>query len=145
MTCVSPGKILIGVATFVVVVAVASAIVQNPPSLQRARRFDEMRVQDLNQLQMKVEAYHRQHKALPGDLASVCPRCAADFVDPATHTPYGYEKTGEADYKLCAVFATSTQEQRPRSTFKSYWSEWVHDVGQTCFERHVTLPEKAGN
>lgn len=131
------GKTLAAAASVVVIAAVAAAIIQNPPSYQRLRMLDRKRVQDLSQIYFRINAQWDNKKALPPKLADL----ATNYKDPETGIPYIYEKTGDKSYRLCAVFATSNNDeknQRPNITYDDFLSTWQHGIGQTCFDRSVS-------
>ena len=72
MTSTSGNKILAGVVTTIVVGAVISAIVLlDPPGVQRQRKMDSRRIEDLVSIQRAIEEYWTRHKALPPDLATL--------------------------------------------------------------------------
>ncbi|MDD5586106.1 MAG: hypothetical protein PHY92_04000 [Alphaproteobacteria bacterium] len=127
------GRLLAGLSTAIVVIAVTVAIVQNPPGLQRLRKLDERRVQDLERITNSIENYWRTDKVLPADLAAVDKKYGIGNTDPETKAPYIYEKTGERNYKLCAVFAVDSgnmQNSRHHYTTRN----WKHGKGRHCFD-----------
>ena len=106
--------------TTIVVGAVITAIaLLDPPGVQRQRKMDERRIEDLMSIQRATEEYWTRHKALPPDLATLGkePGLLVPANDPETGTPYVYEVTGPKSYRLCAVFARTTAE---RASVPSY-------------------------
>lgn len=132
-------RLLAIAATIIVAGAVATAIVQNPPSLQRNRSIDENRVNDLTSARRRIEDFYHKNEKLPDNLAALCEQCATDYKDPETGTPYGYEKTGDRAYRLCATFATDNRSD-PRFADMVYMVDWRHEAGPKCF--NLALPLK---
>jgi hypothetical protein len=135
------GRLLAGLATIIVASAVTVAIVQNPPGQQRLRKLDDRRVHDVQRLNNAINAYWRSNKALPSDLAAMEKKYDVDYTDPETKVPYVYEKTGQRNYRLCAVFAMSSDgAQNPRHHFSAI--NWRHGQGRHCFD---LTPQNSGD
>ena len=126
---------ILGVAAVVVAIAtIAAAIsVMGTPGEQRAARFDDRRVDDLEALDLAIRMHAEKNGALPRDLATLArqPGRQLPLQDPETGTPYEYRATGKDAYRLCAVFTTDTAEARSAPLR----GEWAHGVGRTCFDR----------
>lgn len=125
----------LGIAAVIVAVGtIAAAIsVMGTPSEQRAARFDDRRVDDLETLDLAIRMHAEKNGALPRDLATMArePGRQLPLQDPETGTPYEYRATGKDAYRLCAVFTTDTAEARSAPLR----GEWAHGVGRTCFDR----------
>jgi hypothetical protein len=125
----------LGIAAVIVAVAtIAAAIsVMGTPGEQRAARFDDRRVDDLETLDFAIRAFAEKRGALPADLAAIArePGRRLPLKDPESGMPYEYRATAKNTYQLCAVFTTDTAETRsapPRE-------EWAHGRGRMCFDR----------
>ena len=113
------------------------------PVHQRAIRFDEQRVYDLQAIQSEVIYYWDQKEVLPADLAMI-DTSSYSFVapsDPVTLLPYSYTVTGELSFELCATFETDTATatdswSTPRGVYEQN-SNWNHSEGLTCFDRVI--------
>lgn len=136
MRSISGGKILAAAATAIIVGAVITAIVLDPPGVQRQRKMDARRVEDLMTIQRVVTEYWSRHRALPPDLATLDqePGLRVPANDPETGASYVYETTGPKSYRLCAEFARSTSE---RPTPPMYLENWAHGAGRHCFDRKI--------
>src|SRR5690606_37413954 len=107
----SPGRRLAVIASVAVGATLVPAIaVLDAPPRHREQRLDARRVQDLQQHENAIAAYHAGHKALPDDLAALRAMPGWNLApgDPETGAPYGYEVLGERSYRLCAKFSTDT-------------------------------------
>jgi hypothetical protein len=130
-------KILAAVVTAVVVGAVITAIVLlDPPGVQRQRKLDARRIDDLMSIQRAAEEYWTRHKALAPDLAALGkePGLVVPTNDPETGAAYVYEITGPKSYRLCAVFARTTAE---RDAIPGYLVRWAHGAGRHCFDLEI--------
>lgn len=139
---------LIVSATVVAVVAVviAGLILVGSPTEARLRRFDERRLQDLQQISAAVDAYLVRRDRLPDSLQELAGESGSGpavlWKDPASGQPYTYRKIDAARYELCATFARRSEEEldgRPR------WPgdlSWAHGAGRRCFPRESRSPQR---
>jgi len=142
MTSTRGDQILAAVVTTIVVGAVITAIILlDPPGVQRQRKMDEHRVDDLMTIQRAAEEYWTRHKKLPPDLATLSKEAGlvVPTKDPETSTAYVYETSGPRSYRLCAVFARTTAE---RAAIPGYQVKWAHGAGRHCFD--LEIPKGAG-
>lgn len=137
MSGISGIRLFAAAVTLVVVATIVAAIVVlGPPAKQRQVRLDERRVVDLVGIKNAVAAYVRQHEALPPDLAALAGLAGTRIKqsDPETGASYEYAVIDERSYRLCAVFATKSEEDRvPPPYFNE--AGWSHEAGHQCFER----------
>jgi hypothetical protein len=137
MTSTNGNKILAAVVTIIVIGAVITAIVLlDPPGVQRQRKMDARRIDDLINIQRAAEVYWTRHKVLPPDLARLGKESGivVPANDPETGAPYIYEVTGPKSYRLCAVFARDTAEKH---AMPSYQIQWAHGAGRHCFDLKI--------
>jgi len=121
-------------ATVVVILSVIAAIViLDPPSLQRKRRLDARRVEDLKSIKYSIDSYWERKKSLPPDLATleIEPGLSTALKDPQTGIAYDYEVTTTKSYKLCAVFALDSSDESQEHSLSRKWS---HGNGKHCFD-----------
>ena len=117
---------IVGVA--VIAAIGAGLILIGPPSAERSRRLDEVRVRDLTQLAYGIDLYWQREGALPGSVDALATVPDASFrstMDPATSEPYSYRPVDSSRYELCASFEGDGES---RDHF------WSHDAGRKCFE-----------
>lgn len=137
MTSNNGDKILAAIVTTIVVGAVITAVILlDPPGVQRQRKMDEHRVDDLMAIQRAAEEYWTRHKKLPPDLATLSKEAGlvVPTTDPETSAAYVYETTGPRSYRLCAEFARTTAE---RASMPPYMIKWSHGAGRHCFELKI--------
>ena len=118
------------------------------PATARAQRFDQQRVNDLQQIEYQVINYWQINKKLPMSISDFTNVMSSNNgIDPRTQKPYEYHKLGELQYDLCADFETSSpasikdnkvQMGRPSYAGDQVYSEnWDHAIGRVCFTRTI--------
>jgi hypothetical protein len=132
--------VLAAIASAVVAAAVIAALVMlGAPSVERQRKMDAARVQDLSNIASYVSGYFTRHKALPADLAALAnePGYRVLQSDPETGKPYGYQILDATSYRLCADFTTSSASES-HDTYAIYANvPWAHAKGHQCFDRNT--------
>lgn len=124
---------------------IAGFFIMGTPSEQRARRFDETRISDLQTLQYQVIEYWIAKDSLPENL-SLLKNDITGFnppTDPKTQDIYEYSTTGELSFELCANFETDQSTDTKSRIGEKIWypnmesDNWNHGVGKTCFDRTI--------
>ncbi len=136
---VSGARVLVAGAVAAVVAAlIAGILAVGPPSLERKRRLDAIRVADLAAIDNLISSFARVHKSLPVDLASMAqvPGYSSPRVDPESRKPYQYEVLSADGYRLCALFATDSTRDGTANIYLP-GSTWSHSAGKQCFDRRV--------
>lgn len=132
--------IFLTIVSAVVVSAVIAAItILGPPSVQRQRKMDQVRVQNLTYIGLSVNGYFVRHKALPHDLDGLAKEPGYKIVqsDPDTGKPYGYQILSPTSYRLCADFTADSATDSPDS-YNAYENvTWAHGRGRQCFDRNT--------
>lgn len=139
----------------VIVLAVAAAVVNafftiGSPTQERARRLDQQRVNDLQQISSSIDQYYNlnQRHLLPETLEALRQErnvYVGSIADPKTGQPYEYRRTGgDMSYELCATFETEAiadpqkpYAARPYPDAASGTNFWSHGVGRVCFDLTV--------
>jgi hypothetical protein len=131
------------VVAIVTITAVGGLWTAGSPSAERAHRFDDRRISDLQSISYAIDNYWGINKSLPKDLETLSKTrdvYVGSIVDPETSTPYEYTLTDSDSYTLCAEFATATPaNEDPRiNTVNSRY--WEHSEGHACFNIDVRKP-----
>lgn len=143
-------KVSLGLLVAVALAAVVGAM-QNidSPGTERKRQADAARETALQQIDNSIMTYHRAYQKLPASLAEVARFQHVRFPrDPETRQSYRYERIGERNYRLCAVFrAARTPEQiigetGPYEAAYAFTPFAEHPAGRHCFDLEVR--EEAG-
>jgi hypothetical protein len=131
---VNVNRIAAIVATVVFVVAVGIGLYfAGSPAEQRLASFDQQRRMNLHQIRTLVDAYWRNHRALPAQVDEDVIGITMGRVprDPETDAEYEYEAIGDDAYRLCAEFSRAS----PNSMAGEFWA---HGSGRHCWEFQVT-------
>jgi hypothetical protein len=118
---------------------IAAIVVLGAPSVQRQRKIDEVRVQNLTLIALSVSGYFARHKELPADLEALAkePGYKIARSDPETGKSYGYQILGATSYRLCADFTGDSAKDSPQY-FGAYFNvTWAHGQGHQCFDRNT--------
>lgn len=140
-------KLSAGVVSIIVLAAlVGSFFVVGSPAKQRARRFDERRVSDLQALQNEITSFWNQKGKLPANLSDLTSSISG-FIPPKdseTNQNYEYNIKSNLAFELCADFKlpslnqTNNQPTQPQSIYGGpYNQNWTHGAGRVCFERTI--------
>lgn len=140
-----------------------SFVVMGSPQKQRALRFDQRRVEDLQNIQYQIINYWQQKEKLPttiSDLSSPLSGYSVP-VDPEFEkgNKYEYLAKDKLSFELCATFSEDMQKgwqeysngggvmpmykMAPDSAVSSFYypggtnESWDHKVGRTCFTRTI--------
>jgi hypothetical protein len=119
------------VGATVLAAIVAGLVLIGPPSAERSRRLDLIRLADLRQLARGVDIYWGREKTLPPSvetLATVPDALLRSTMDPSTGEPYSYRALGGSRYELCATFEAAGDDGSYSDRF------WSHGAGRKCFE-----------
>lgn len=122
------------------------------PKMARARRLDQITVNNIYSLESVVNSYYEKNKRLPENIQEMTNN--TDFylsptalVDPETKDPIVYEKTGEKSFKFCATFRTDSRldaQGRDRSVAYPVDSKSNHGAGYQCLPGSLWSDVKAG-
>ncbi len=121
---------------------IAGFFLAGSPSAQRAQRFDEARISNLQYIQSQIVYYWQSKNNLPATLAEMNDPLREVNVprDPETNTEYVYTARGPLSFSLCAVFglAGGTQSGIAVPMSAGFANEsWQHSAGNYCFNRTI--------
>ncbi len=150
----APRKVFAYGASFIMLAAiVAGFFLVGSPKEERARKFDDQRVQNLQFIQSEIVNWFVQKGTLPKtmDLLNDSIRGVVVPKDPETGAAYTYEIIDKENFKLCAIFnqpsldQISTAKIPPERAVPAYPSgnlyygneNWAHGQGETCFDRRI--------
>lgn len=132
------------IVAVVTLTSVAGLWIAGSPAAERARRFDEQRMTDLQSIASAIDTYWSINKTLPrnlDELQNTRDIYLSGIYDPETGTMYEYRSTGAEKYTLCATFATDTKVQDTRTGYIPEGTKfWQHGIGQTCFPIEIRKP-----
>lgn len=134
----------------VLIAIVTGFFITGSPKEERARRFDDQRVQNLQMIQSEIINFWIKKAALPKSLDELADPIRGIVIpeDPEIGTDYVYEISGPETFKLCAIFNLPSLDQEisglPKMTIPQGYINgvyvpisWEHSAGQTCFDRKI--------
>jgi len=140
-------KMLAWTLSFVILASIiAGFFIIGTPAVQRERRFDEQRVEDLQMLQGQIINYWTQKEVLPQNLGELEDSISGFVVpeDPDSDSPYEYNVIDSLSFELCAIFKTSSDDFGPTSNkvrvvlpYDLFQQNWSHEAERTCFTRII--------
>lgn len=150
-------KMLVWVVSFGVLASIIGGFfIMGSPFTLRMKRFDERRVNDLQNIQSQVVNFYQRKGVLPNALDELKDPIAGFNIplDPDTAVSYDYEKvadplTGQAslNFKLCSNFSLpsdalidSKNTARPMPITSEAFpinENWRHGKGTVCFDRKI--------
>lgn len=142
----------IGVAVLAVVVIGSGFFIVGTPAQARLARFDEQKINDLQNIQSQVVNYWQAKQKLPAVISDLNNSLSYGPVpvDSQTGESYVYQATGTLSFKLCAMFNVQSRGV-DQSTFTDRavmpmpaggkgmmpQDNWQHGSGQVCFDRTI--------
>ncbi|MFA5830591.1 MAG: DUF5671 domain-containing protein [Candidatus Paceibacterota bacterium] len=144
-----PEYLAYGTGAIVLGSIVLSFFLVGSPADQRAVRFDDQRVSDLQNTQYQIISYWQQKEVLPDTLADLTDSVSG-FVpptDPDTRMQYEYAAKGQLAFELCATFGAKSIDNGAPDRMYAVPAEkggmgvpaenWAHEAGRSCFERTI--------
>jgi hypothetical protein len=146
-----------GAAILIVATIAAGFLIMGTPGQIRLYRFDDQKVQDLQNIQYQIVNFWQQKEKLPATLTEVTDEISGNIIprDPQTGEPYRYEVKDRLTFILCATFNAESQPNSISSP--RYYTEpvaigsdkvvgleaqpWTHSKGEVCFKRTID-PER---
>lgn len=141
--------LVLGVIVVVIAAVVCGFITAGSPVNQRAVRFDERRVGDLQSIQWQIVNYWQRKQILPQNLEVLRDDISGFVVprDPQTGEEYGYQTKGTLTFELCANFETAFFETNFQVSARRFtpaepypfnqFEYWGHGSGRHCFSRTI--------
>jgi hypothetical protein len=139
-----------GTGVLVVVTVIAGFFIVGTPAQARLVRFDDQKVQDLQNIQYQVVNYWQSKQKLPAVLSDLNDPLSNYTVpsDPQAGDSYTYKATGTLSFQLCATFNALSSGTNPNLTTpaapapmgqagKPVQDNWGHGTGTVCFDRTI--------
>ena len=151
--------VLIYLGIIIVFIAIISGfMVVGSPGKQRAIRFDNQRVSDLQNIQWQIVSHWQQKGKLPNSLEDLKDSISYQSIpiDPENNSSYEYIVKDTMKFSLCSSFSLDSQDNKGKGDY-SYGGNrtsprmmypiigpsdnWDHKSSHSCFERTID-PEK---
>lgn len=126
-------------ASLVLIAFVAAWFFVESPRVARAKRLDQVLINNISSLESAVNSYYEKTKVLPDNLDQIknSPELYIDmksFNDPETGAPIVYNKTSTSTFEFCANFRTDTKNTDDRNAFSYAGPNKLHLSGYQCLK-----------
>ena len=121
-------------SVLILLVIIIGIFMIESPAVQRLRKQDSARLNNLTELQQGVFNHWNINGSLPEALGDLQLREGVS-EDPLTGEPYTYTILSTSTFELCATFETSNKEKNADVGF--FGPDWLHDSGRSCFTRNA--------
>jgi len=122
-------------------VLIASFFYVESPAEARARRHDQLIIEDLSAIDSALNSYYYEKKQLPPDLVALDKRSylyLAKARREKIFTAYEYRALDEKSFELCADFLMASAEVN--SARADYFDpRWEHAAGRQCFTAAINI------
>ena len=146
------------VGVLVLLSIAAGFLIMGSPSQVRLYRFDDQKINDLQNIQSQVVNYWQTKNKLPASLTELNdPLIGFTVPSDQQGNAYTYATSGPLTFKLCATFNAETQANSSYSPSRPvpamappglggkgmdlYAQPWTHTAGEQCFTRTID-PER---
>lgn len=108
------------------------------PSEARARRLDEMVLNNISSLENAVNSYYSHSEVLPENLSALTADSrlyyldANNLLDPETKEPIVYNRLSETEFEFCATFRTDNRNKQGELGYRPINQNREHDKGYHC-------------
>ena len=133
----------IALTVVVAVVAAVGLYLSGSPAAERARKFDQTRVSDLQSISYAIDNYWNVNSRLPAtldELARSRDTYVSSIVDPNSGMPYEFVPATKERYNLCATFDAESSATDSVGAPIAYPAGptgspnfWQHGPGRACF------------
>jgi hypothetical protein len=137
-------KIWLGISFVVILSSIVWGFsVLGSPRTQQLLKYDQQKVNDLQNINDQIINYYATKGTLPNTIEEIASgNYYVPKVDSQTQKPYEYQKTNSITYNLCAEFnKASDGKNAPTPTIYSYpydgIATWAHPAGQYCFRQTI--------
>lgn len=137
-------RALVGISSLLVIASIVLGfMVMGSPLTARMKKFDSIRISDLQTIQWQVINFYQAKGALPVSINDLKDPISSVYIpsDPETKEAYIFEKTGPMSFDLCATFSRNAlndaiDTSSPYYDFRSE-NNWKHAAGKNCFNRTI--------
>lgn len=125
------------------------------PKTARARRLDQVVVNNISNLESAVNNYYDRYKKLPDNLDAFKAEKdiyldANSLIDPETKQMIVYQKLGDKDFQFCAIFRVDSAKEFDNQgmmmsypSYPSYPGDKRHSAGYQCLKGNLWALVKA--
>lgn len=137
-----PDKVVKGFLFITLILALAAFVsawffVESPQEA-RARRLDEMILNNISSLENAVNSYYSHNGTLPENIDALTADSrlyyldANSLLDPETKEPIVYNRLSEKEFEFCANFRTDNRNNQDKSGYQPINQNRDHSQGYQC-------------
>lgn len=136
----------VSVSVLILLAVVFGFSVMGSPRTQRLLRYDDQKVSDLQNIQWQVISHWQTYGTVPSTIQELNNSSSINYYnlpkDPQTGEDYGYIKTSELGFEICADFNRANKKENsqimPMYVDRMGTNEnWQHEEGRQCFSRTI--------
>ncbi|MEI6296022.1 MAG: DUF5671 domain-containing protein [bacterium] len=134
------------IATVTIILSIVIGFyITGSPFTQRMRKFDDIRVSDLQSIQGQIVYYWQQKEVLPNNLTDLTDSISGFIAptDPETKKDYTYEVSSTTAFKICANFNLTSEANSINTIYpaiidpRGKQESWSHKDGYQCFNKNI--------
>ena len=131
-------------AALVLAVFIAAWFFVESPQTARAKRLDQIVVNNIYQLENSVNSYYAEYKHLPATLEEIKNSAniyldQKNLLDPETKQPIEYKVNGEKKFAFCATFRAPSENGEQNQVYGPGNKE--HGAGYSCLDGQLWSKE----
>lgn len=118
---------------------VGSLFVVESPGETRDRRYDNLILDNFNNIDSAVSSYYLEYKKMPeglNELKTEYSYLGDDSIKDPNKISFEYKVIDGKTYELCATFRTSNKNDN-NPEYSYYKDRWSHDAGYQCLRQKV--------
>jgi len=128
----------------VVSVFVAAWFFVESPQKTRARRIDNLILNNFSNLESSINSYYTYNKKLPEKISDLSLNQQIYFnpefaLDPESKEEIGYNRINDTEFELCAYFRASNREDQNDPRLRLNGNNQEHDSGYQCLSRKLWI------
>lgn len=137
--------VIVSGVVILVFIIIGFSVIGSPRS-QRLYRYDDRKISDLQNIQWQVISHWQTYGSIPNTIQELSNSSSINYYnipkDPETGENYGYTKTSDLSFEICATFNKTNKAENlqimPMYIEKTGMNEnWQHEEGRACFSRTI--------
>lgn len=140
--------VIVSGVVILVFIIIGFSVIGSPRS-QRLYRYDDRKISDLQNIQWQVISHWQTYGSIPNTIQELSNSSSINYYnipkDPETGENYGYTKTSDLSFEICATFNKANKTNKaenlqimPMYIEKTGMNEnWQHEKGRECFSRTI--------
>lgn len=118
---------------------VGSLFVVESPTQTRDRKYDNLILDNFNNIDSAITSYFQEYKKIPeglNELKTEYSYLGDNSIKDPNKIDFEYKLVDKSIYELCATFRTSNKNENNQD-YSYYKDRWSHDAGYQCLQQKV--------